>query len=159
LADDVASGQAIEPQTYKPRTLGSDLNQRARLPLGECLEIGLSLAAALKELHRHGLVHRDIKPSNIIFVKGKPKLAGIGLVTAIGDATTTLGTLGYVPPEDQGRPTADLYSLGKVLYQISTGKSPEHFPELPAELSGLNADTQFVRFNDVLLRACESAAP
>ena len=157
LADDVASGQAIQPETYEPRTLGSDLARRTRLPLGECLEIGLSLAGALKELHRHGLVHRDIKPSNIIFVNGVPKLADIGLVTAISEATTSLGTRGYAPPEDPGRPSADLYSLGKVLYQISTGKGPEHFPELPAELSDLGAGEQFTRFNDVLLRACQSA--
>jgi class 3 adenylate cyclase len=159
LADNVASGQAIQPETYEPRTLGSDLARRARLPLGECLEIGMCLAAALKDLHRHGLVHRDIKPSNIIFVNGVPKLADIGLVTAISEATTSLGTRGYAPPEDPGRPTADLYSLGKVLYQISTGKGPEHFPELPAELSDLGAGEQFTRFNDVLLRACQSAVP
>ena len=159
LADDMASGQAIQPETYEPRTLGSDLARRSRLPLGECLEIGLDLAAALKDLHRHGLVHRDIKPSNIIFVNGVPKLADIGLVTAISEATTSLGTRGYAPPEDPGRPTADLYSLGKVLYQISTGKGPEHFPELPADLSDSGAGEQFTRFNDVLLRTCQSAAP
>jgi serine/threonine protein kinase/tetratricopeptide (TPR) repeat protein len=159
VADDVASGQAIQPETYEPRTLGSDLARRARLPLSDCLEIGMCLAAALKDLHRHGLVHRDIKPSNIIFVNGAPKLADIGLVTAISEATTSLGTRGYAPPEDPGRPTADLYSLGKVLYQISTGKGPEHFPELPAERCDLGADAQFIRFNDVLLRACQSTAP
>ena len=159
LADDVVSGQAIQPETYEPRTLGGDLARRARLPLGECLEIGLSLAAALKDLHRHGLVHRDLKPSNVIFVNGVPKLADIGLVTAITEATTPLGTRGYAPPEDPGRPTADLYSLGKVLYQISTGKAPEHFPELPADLTELGDGAQFTRFNDVLLRACHNAVP
>jgi serine/threonine protein kinase len=159
LADDVASGQLIQPESYEPRTLASDLARLGRLPLGECLELGLSLAAALKELHRHGLVHRDIKPSNIIFINGVPKLADIGLVTAINEATTSLGTRGYAPPEDPGRPPADIYSLGKVLYQISTGKDPEQFPELPADLSDLGAGEQFIRFNDVLLRACQSAAP
>jgi len=156
LADDAGSSQAVRPEAYEPRTLASDLARRGRLPLGDCLDIGLSLAAALKDLHRHGLVHRDIKPSNIIFVRGVPKLADIGLVTAITDATTSLGTRGYAPPEDPGRPTADLYSLGKVLYQLSTGKAPEQFPELPAELSDLAADGQFSRFNDVLLRACQN---
>jgi class 3 adenylate cyclase/tetratricopeptide (TPR) repeat protein len=119
----------------------------------------MCLASALRDLHRHGLVHRDIKPSNIIFVNGAPKLADIGLVTAISEATTSLGTRGYAPPEDPGRPTADLYSLGKVLYQISTGKGPEHFPELPIELSDLGTGEQFTRFNDILLKACESSVP
>jgi class 3 adenylate cyclase/tetratricopeptide (TPR) repeat protein len=155
IADDVRSGQAVAPRSYKPRTLASDLARRVRLPLGECIEIGSSLAVALKHLHRHGLVHRDIKPSNIIFVHGVPKLADIGMVTAMSDAATSLGTMGYAPPvqEEAGKATADLYSLGKVLYEISTGKKPERFPELPAELSD---GPQFIRFNEVILRACET---
>lgn len=158
IADDVRSGPAIAPRSYKPRTLASDLARRVRLPLGECVEIGSSLAAALKHLHRHGLVHRDIKPSNIIFVHGVPKLADIGLVTTMSEAATSLGTMGYAPPEEPGHPTADLYSLGKVLYEISTGKGPERFPELPAELDELRAGAQFIRFNEVILRACETSA-
>src|SRR5256885_7985589 len=46
-----------------------------------------SLTASLEALHRRDLVHRDIKPSNIIFVNGEPKLADIGLVARIGEAT------------------------------------------------------------------------
>ena len=157
IADDVRSGQAIAPRSYAPRTLASELARRGRLPLGECIDLGSSLAAALKHLHRHGLVHRDIKPSNIIFVHGLPKLADIGLVTAISEATTSLGTIGYAPPEDCGHPTADLYSLGKVLYELSTGKGPERFPELPAELDELCAGAQFIRFNEIILRACETS--
>jgi class 3 adenylate cyclase/tetratricopeptide (TPR) repeat protein len=156
IADDLRAGQAITPENYEPRTLASDLARRVRLPLGECVETGSSLAAALKHLHRHGLVHRDIKPSNIIFVHGLPKLADIGLVTAISEATTSLGTRGYAPPEESGHPTADLYSLGKVLYELSTGKGPERFPELPAEWNELCAGAQFTRFNEIILKACET---
>src|SRR5437867_7592758 len=53
---------------YTPRTLRHDLKQRGRLPVDECIEIGLALTTALAHVHKHGLVHRDIKPSNIIFV-------------------------------------------------------------------------------------------
>jgi class 3 adenylate cyclase/tetratricopeptide (TPR) repeat protein len=157
VADDVRSGLAIAPRSYQPRTLASDLARRERLPLGECVEIGSSLAAALKHLHRHGLVHRDLKPSNIIFVQGVPKLADIGLVTAMSEAATSLGTMSYAPPspDEAGTATADLYSLGKVLYEISTGKPPERFPELPAELSD---GPVFIRFNDIILRACDTNA-
>src|SRR5262245_56123045 len=66
---------------YAPRTLRHDLEQKVRLPIPDCLQIGLSLTTALAHLHQHGLVHRDIKPSNVIFVKGVPKLGDIGLVT------------------------------------------------------------------------------
>jgi class 3 adenylate cyclase/tetratricopeptide (TPR) repeat protein len=154
LADDAVSGQAIRPGTYEPRTLASDLSRRHTLPIGECLEIGLSLAGTLKHLHRHGLVHRDVKPSNIIFVNGIPRLADIGLVTAIDETKKLDGTPGYAPPEGAGGPTADLYSLGKLLYQISTGKRPERFPELPTGLTEGLVGPQFARFNDILLRAC-----
>jgi eukaryotic-like serine/threonine-protein kinase len=58
---------------YAPRTLASELQQRTRLPVDECVRLGLSLVSALGHLHRHGLVHRDVKPSNIIFVRGGPK--------------------------------------------------------------------------------------
>src|SRR5215471_15356551 len=66
---------------YTPHTLRHDLKVHGRLPVDHVIELGLTLTEALAHLHAHGLVHRDIKPSNIIFVKGKPKLADIGLVT------------------------------------------------------------------------------
>src|SRR2546422_3774175 len=109
VADDLASGQAIEPESYRPRTLASELAKRGRLPLEECVELGVAMAAALAHLHSKGLVHRDIKPSNVIFVNGAPKLADIGLVTQIGTRATFVGTEGYLPPEGPGSPGADLY--------------------------------------------------
>jgi class 3 adenylate cyclase/tetratricopeptide (TPR) repeat protein len=156
LADDVKSGQEIVSRKYSPRTLASELLRRVRLPLGECVEIGSSLATTLKQLHRHGLIHRDIKPSNIIFIRGKPKLADIGLVTTIRETTTEVCTRVYSPPEGAGHPTADLYSLGIVLYELSTGNAPERFPELPAELNEHSSEKQFNRFNAVILKACEA---
>src|SRR5580765_2887120 len=68
VADDVVSGPVIDPRNYTPRTLATQLEQRGKCPLFECIQIGLSLTAALGHLHRQGLIHRDIKPSNIIFV-------------------------------------------------------------------------------------------
>ena len=90
------------PATYSPRTLRHDLERHGRLPLAQCLDIGLALTTALAHLHKQGLVHRDIKPSNIIFVKGRPKLADIGLVTDAGDAQSIVGTEGYLAPEGPG---------------------------------------------------------
>src|SRR6185436_7119356 len=84
LADDVRTGQRIETETYVPRTLAHEMKTHPRLPLETSLQIGLSLASALGHLHAQKLIHRDIKPSNIIFVKGVPKLADIGLITEAG---------------------------------------------------------------------------
>ena len=102
----------------------------------ECLAIGLSLTRALGVLHRHGLVHRDIKPANIIFVGGVPKIADIGLVAASGQASF-VGTEGYVPPEGPGTVQADLFSLGKVLYEMSMGSDRLDFPALDSDFTAL----------------------
>src|SRR5438477_2782921 len=154
-ADDVACGQAIDPEDYTPKTLGIELAKRGRLPLEECLRLGLSLAAALGQLHSRGLIHRDVKPSNIIFVNNVPKLADIGLVTTIGEAATFVGTEGYVPPEGPGSPAADLYSLGKLLYETCMGKDSKQFPELPTNLGETSDAQRLMRLNDVILRACD----
>ena len=153
VADDEVFGQSIDPHKYKPRTLSSEIIRRGRLPLDECIKLGLSLTIALEHLHRYGLVHRDIKPANIIFAKGAPKLADIGLVTEIGKGTLVF-TPGYNPPEGPGKPNADVFSLGRALYVISTGKQAEDFPELHTGLNTREIETGFLEFNNILLKAC-----
>jgi serine/threonine protein kinase/TolB-like protein len=120
---------------YAPRTLRVEQQRFGRLPVAECVRIGRLLASALAHLHRHNLVHRDVKPSNIIFVEGQPKLADIGLVADVSEARSFVGTEGFIPPEGPGTPRADLYSLGKVLYEISTGLDRRDFPALPDEFA------------------------
>ena len=154
VADDIQTGIQIDPEHYRPRTLASELKVRGRLPLQECLRVGLALSDALGHLHQCGLIHRDIKPSNIIFVGGIPKLADIGLVTNIGERISNNGTAGFIPPEGPGHPTADIFSLGKVLYQIVTGKPETDFPDLPTSVG----DTSLPRLlwlNQIILKACE----
>lgn len=154
VADDLASGPAIDPARYTPRTLARVIAQRGRLAAEEGLPIALTLTGALSHLHLRGLIHRDIKPANIIFVEGAPKLADIGLVTDIGEKATCVGTEGYLPPEGPGSPPADLYSLGKVLYEMSTGKTPDQFPELPTRLREFPDAASLLKLNDVVLKAC-----
>jgi serine/threonine protein kinase/TolB-like protein len=143
---------------YTPRTLKLELQRRGRLPMDQCLRIGLSLATALEHLHGHGLIHRDVKPSNIIFVNGTAKLADIGLVTDVEATRSFVGTEGFIPPEGPGTVQADLYSLGKVLYEISMGRNRLDFPALPANWDELPAEEQarLLEFNEVLVKACES---
>lgn len=155
LGDDQQAAQQIDPSRYEPRTLASELERKGRLPLEQCLSYGISLADALGCLHQQGLVHRDIKPSNVIFVNGVPKLADIGLVTAAGADVSFVGTDGYIPREGPGSASADIYSLGKVIYEISTGRDRKDFPELPAEvLQDESRRQQFLELNEILLRAC-----
>jgi len=140
---------------YAPRTLSSELQARGRLPIADCLPIALSLTSALEHLHRHGLVHRDVKPSNVIFVGGVPKLADIGMVAEVSEARSYVGTEGFIPPEGPGTVQADLYSLGKLLYEISTGKDRHEFPALPANLDELPDKQSLIELNAILLKACD----
>jgi serine/threonine protein kinase len=156
LADDINSGQLIIPERYVPRTLAHDLQYRGRLPIGECVRNGAAIASALGFLHRHDLLHRDIKPSNIIFVNGFPKLADIGLVSKISKPGSHIGTVGFIPPEGAGTAQADIYSLGKVLYEISTGRDRNDYPQLPAALADTAEDRDLVNFNKIVLNACRA---
>ena len=150
-----AATYPIFPENYAPRTLRSELERRGRLPFDACLEIALALTTSLEHLHKHGLIHRDIKPSNIIFVNGRPKLADIGLVTRADETCSIVGTEGYLPPEGPGAAQADLYSLGKVLYEIATGKDRRDFPALPEAHSSAEEERRFLELNAIILKACQ----
>jgi len=151
--ESIPSSEFRTPHSYAPRTLRHDVKQRGRLPINQCVQIGQSLASALAHLHAQGLVHRDVKPSNIIFVKGVPKLADIGLVADASEARSFVGTEGFIPPEGPGAAQADLYSLGKVLYEISTGRDRRDFPALPDDLA---EDETMLELNAVILKACKT---
>jgi tetratricopeptide (TPR) repeat protein len=146
--------RTLDPLTYAPRTLRRELREQGRLPADRCIEIGLSLGSALGHLHQHGLVHRDVKPSNIIFVQGKPKLADIGLVTEVGDSRSIVGTEGYLPPEGPGTPQADIFALGKVLYEAATGLDRRAFPDLPPDIRSWPDAKQVFELNEALIKAC-----
>jgi serine/threonine protein kinase/Tfp pilus assembly protein PilF len=143
----------FNPLLYTPHTLRADL-EKGRLSAAKVLEIGLALSEALSHLHSNGLVHRDVKPSNVIFVNGRPKLADIGLVTDASDQCSIVGTEGYLPPEGPGTPQADIFALGKVLYEAATGLDRRDFPKLPEDLREWPDYRDVVELNEIVLRAC-----
>jgi WD40 repeat protein len=151
----VRPGAALDPgDSYSPKTLATATAQRGRLPPMECVQLGLNLTLALGHLHRHKLIHRDIKPSNIIFVQGIPKLADVGLVTSFDGTCSFVGTEGFIAPEGPTSPRADLFSLGKVLYEISTGKDRKEFPEPASALGRDGEGAAMAELNAVILRMC-----
>jgi formylglycine-generating enzyme required for sulfatase activity len=159
LGDDVLGEGEINPIEYEPRTLRTDIKTAAGkpLPVDMCIDVGLNLAEALEHLHAQGLAHRDVKPSNVIFVDGKAKLADIGLVAPRGQMTF-VGTEGFVPPEGPGSARADIYSLGKVLYECATGKDRLDFPELPDDLPHGAERKRWLALNEVICAVCEPRA-
>jgi len=155
LADDVDHGRRIHPAEYQPRTLRTDLDRRHRLPVPECTRIGMALASALGHLHRHGVVHRDVKPSNIIFIDNEPRFADVGLVEDIGETSTFVGSEGYTPPEGPGKPNADLYGLGKVLFEAVTRQQQLLYPELPTGFDSWPDATACRRLLEIIRKACD----
>ncbi|MDB6059596.1 MAG: c-type lectin fold [Verrucomicrobiales bacterium] len=165
LGDSLEAGWEKFPNAYKPRDLNRECarSPKRRLPIEECLRIGLILTDTLDFIHRAGMTHRDIKPQNIVFANGQPKLADLGLIAYIrppSEEHTAVGTPGYMPPapERPGTPQADIYALGMVLYVISTGRSPALFPELSATVLGEKDPTDFFLLNNVVLKACHPDA-
>lgn len=108
--------------------------------LREQLELFLQVCEGVAHAHRHLIIHRDLKPSNILVdSSGQPKLLDFGiakLVDETADPTKTVErflTPNYASPEQlrgAAQTTAtDIYSLGAVLYKLTTGRSPHESSE------------------------------
>ncbi len=154
VADDVVTGREIDPGCYEPLTFRTYRDAGTALPIKDVVQQGIELARGLAELHSTGHIHRDIKPSNIIVVGGRPKLADIGLITHASNALTIVGTEGFMPPEGPGSTAADIYSFGKVLYEIATGRDRHDFPRLPENFDSRDDHRELLELNEIILRAC-----
>jgi eukaryotic-like serine/threonine-protein kinase len=103
----------------------------------ECVRLMAKVAHAVQYAHEHGVLHRDLKPGNILLDgRGEPFVTDFGLAKWLDTSTdltrtlTIFGTPGYIAPE-QARgpaakltPTADIYSLGAILFDLFSGRPP-----------------------------------
>ncbi|PKL25123.1 MAG: serine/threonine protein kinase [Spirochaetae bacterium HGW-Spirochaetae-3] len=120
-------GMSLDALIKRQRSLSTELS----------LSIFLRACRALAYAHDMGVVHRDIKPANILISKkGEVKLADFGIASSDEDEDSgltkegmTLGTPSYMPPEqiENSRNVdkrADIYAMGIMLYEMTTGKKP-----------------------------------
>lgn len=114
-------------------TLKERLQREGRIQPAEAVALTELILKAVRAAHRDGIIHRDLKPHNVILDDaGNPKVTDFGIARrGASDMTATgsvLGTAHYLAPEQaQGEvitPRTDLYSVGVVLYEMLTGRTP-----------------------------------
>jgi hypothetical protein len=121
LAMELVNGRSLRGQRFAPR---------------ELVAIALQLGSALAYAHEQGVIHRDIKPDNVLLeTSGRVKLSDFGIAKMTGAQPSAMtragmlaGTQGYVAPElvrgAAPSPLSDVYALGVLLYELSTGELP-----------------------------------
>lgn len=143
-------------KSYTPDTLSSRLASKNPLPKCELISTAVDLCNGLTVLHKNGLLHRDIKASNILFVNGSPKLGDPGTIQHIENASTFIGTSGYLAPEGSTSKQSDIFAMGKLLYRMMTGHSVDQFPHLPNHFYKNNQVGFFRELNNIVCKACET---
>lgn len=122
----------------------ADVVMRGKMPLERVLPIAIQIARALARAHDLEVIHRDLKPENVFLAefdtqKDFVKLLDFGIARSMQDSRLTgagevFGTPQYMAPEritsiDAG-PSADLYALGVMLYEMLSGRLPFEAPDV-----------------------------
>lgn len=133
-ADSVDGTPVSLSESYVPATLRMEGIEKGPLATLEVMDVGLAVASGLHRLHEAGLVHHDVKPGNFLRIAGQVVLGDYGLTGPSGQRFDFAGTEGFIPPEGNGGPDADLFALGKSMYELWTGCDRLEFPTMPKSL-------------------------
>jgi eukaryotic-like serine/threonine-protein kinase len=157
------TGPAVLCHGTGPGIRITDYCDQCNLPTRERLELFIQVCHAIQHAHQKGIIHRDIKPSNILVTLHDgvpvPKVIDFGIAKAtegrLTDATLYtqlhqfIGTPAYMSPEQaemsglEMDTRSDIYSLGVLLYELLTGRTPFDANELMAQ--GIDAMRQTIR--------------
>ncbi len=142
----------ISMEYVRGYTLAQYLEKTPEPPIRVALGIARQVCRGLDAAHEQGIIHRDIKPQNILIdQKGEVKLMdfGIARMAEAGGGMTAqgliIGTPHYMSPEQvEGKvldPRSDVYSMGVLLYELTTGRKPFDSPALTAILTAHLSET------------------
>jgi eukaryotic-like serine/threonine-protein kinase len=156
-------------------TLKEYISRKKSLDWKEAVSIAVQICSAIEHAHKNHIVHRDIKPHNILLTKdGIAKVTDFGIAKAVTASTITLagntiGSVHYFSPE-QARggfidEKSDLYSLGIVIYEMVTGKTPfdgespvtvalKHIQDCPVEPKEIKSRIPS-GINDIIVKAIQ----
>jgi serine/threonine protein kinase len=120
-------------------TLDASIAADGALDPEEAVLLAMQLAAALRYLHGRDVVHLDVKPSNVCLRDGRPVLIDFGIARGTGSARRSgapRGSAPYMAPEqcrdEPAAPATDLFALGALLFEATTGEHAFH----PRRLGG-----------------------
>ena len=165
----------IVMELIEGKTLKEIITEKGQIPWRDSVKIAAQIASGLSQAHKNHIVHRDIKPHNILITKdGVAKVTDFGIAKAVSNSTinafgSTIGSVHYFSPEHaRGGYTdekSDIYSLGVVLYEMTTGKLPfnaetpvsvalKHLQEQPIEPKEINSEIPDA-LNSIILKAMQ----
>ncbi len=131
---DEVEGQPFIAMAYVKGQSLEDRIAEGPLEIRDALNITCQLADGLQAAHQQGIVHRDLKPANVILEEGgRVRIIDFGLaqlsdVSRLTQTSSPLGTANYVSPEQMNGEVVDqrtdIWSLGVILYELTTGRKP-----------------------------------
>jgi serine/threonine-protein kinase len=142
----------IVTEYLEGQSLSEVMNEVRPLPMADAVQIASYICGSLAHMHEHNVVHRDLKPQNIMICDdGSLRIIDFGIAKStemrrltFAGFTPAMGTPDYMAPEQvkgkRGDERTDIYSLGAVLYEMTTGsvpfEGPNPFVVMNARLTG-----------------------